>query len=74
MRAWWSFCSLVQSKAGSGRFRWAKLVVDMKKKGQTLPLLDGMIAATALRHGLIVATHNVRHFKRTGAKVVDPFA
>jgi hypothetical protein len=30
--------------------RWAKLVVDLKQKGKTMPLLDGMIAATALQH------------------------
>ena len=26
--------------------RWAELVVDLRRKGETLPLLDGMIAAT----------------------------
>lgn len=54
--------------------RWARLVVDLKRKGQALPLLDGMIAATALEHGLTVATRNASDFERTGVKVVDPFA
>src|SRR3954451_20111334 len=40
--------------------RWAELVVDLKRAGTTMPLLDGMIAATALRHHLIVATRNTR--------------
>ena len=53
---------------------WAKLVVELRRKGQKLPVLDGMIAATALAHGLTVATRNVRDFKRTGVNVVDPFA
>jgi predicted nucleic acid-binding protein len=53
--------------------RWARLVVDLKKRGQALPLLDGMIAATALTHDLTVATHNVRDFKRAGVRVFDPF-
>jgi predicted nucleic acid-binding protein len=53
--------------------RWAKLVVQVQKKGQTLPLLDSMIAATALEHGLTVASRNVRDFKNAGVKVVDPF-
>lgn len=54
--------------------RWAKLVVDLKRKGDTLPLLDSMIAATALEHDLTLATRNTRDFKRAGVKVLDPFA
>lgn len=53
--------------------RWARLVVDSKRKGRSLPLLDGMIAATALTHGLTVATRNTRDFQRAGVEVVDPF-
>ena len=52
---------------------WAKLVVDLQK-GDKLPLLDSMIAATALHHELTVATRNTRDFERAGVKVLDPFA
>ncbi len=58
--------------ASVGR-RWASLVVAAKRKGKTLPLLDSMVAATALEHQLTVATRNVTHFKSAGVKVVDPF-
>jgi predicted nucleic acid-binding protein len=54
--------------------RWAKLVVELRRTGYTLPVLDSMIAATALEHGLTVATRNIRDFRKTGVKVVDPFA
>jgi predicted nucleic acid-binding protein len=54
--------------------RWARLVVQLRKKGQTLPVLDGMVAATALEHGLTVATRNTRDFRKTGVKVFDPFS
>ncbi len=54
--------------------RWAKLVVDLKQEGETMPLLDGMIAATALQHELIIATRNIRDFGKAGVKVVDPFS
>jgi toxin FitB len=54
--------------------RWARLVVHLKRQGRSLPLLDSMIAATALEHGLTVATRNVRDFEQTGVRIVDPFA
>jgi len=53
--------------------RWAELMVDLKRKGETVPLLDGMIAASALHHDLIVATRNIRDFKKTRVKTVNPF-
>ena len=53
--------------------RWAALVVELKRKGETVPLLDGMIAATALQHDLIVATRNTRDFQKTGVKTLNPF-
>jgi toxin FitB len=53
---------------------WAALVVELKGKGVIVPLLDGMIAATALQHDLTVATRNTRDFQKTGVKTVNPFA
>ena len=53
--------------------RWATLVVELKRKGETIPLLDGMIAATALQHGLTLATRNTRDFQKTGVKTLNPF-
>jgi predicted nucleic acid-binding protein len=53
--------------------RWALLVGDLKRRGEPLPLLDGMIAATALHHDLTIATRNTRDFKRAGVKVLNPF-
>lgn len=53
--------------------RWATLLVDLKRKGETVPLLDGMIAATALHHDLVVATRNTRDFRKTGVRTVNPF-
>lgn len=34
---------------------------------------DLLIAATALNHGLTVATRNIRHFTPTGVATINPF-
>jgi predicted nucleic acid-binding protein len=36
--------------------------------------LDKQIAATALVYGLVLVTHNVRHFAGTGVELLDPLA
>jgi len=35
--------------------------------------VDILIAATAVEHGLMVATRNTRHFEPTGVEVINPF-
>ncbi len=35
--------------------------------------IDGLIAATAIIHDLILVTRNVRDFEDTGATVIDPW-
>lgn len=54
--------------------RWAQLLADMRASGRALPIKDSMIAATALTHGLRVATRNRPDFERAGVAVMDPFA
>jgi len=49
--------------------RWGRLMA-----GRTLPVIDSLIAATALEHGLTVATRNTGDFSQTGVAVVNPFA
>jgi hypothetical protein len=37
------------------------------------PVRDGLIAATALVHGMTVVTRNVDDFKRTGVPILNPW-
>jgi hypothetical protein len=48
---------------------WGRMTVQ-----NTLPVIDGLLAATAKIHGLILATRNVKDESRTGIQVVNPFA
>jgi len=38
------------------------------------PIRDGLIAATALVHGMTVITRNVDDFKSTGVQILNPWA
>jgi predicted nucleic acid-binding protein len=53
--------------------RWARLVSELRRKGEAMPLLDAMIAATALEHDLTVVTRNVSDFQKAGVRVFNPF-
>jgi predicted nucleic acid-binding protein len=39
-----------------------------------VPAIDGLLAATALTHGLTLATRNDRHVVGLGASVLNPFS
>lgn len=49
--------------------RWALLSVP-----DPVPVIDGLMAATAVEHDLTLVTRNVDDVKRTGADFVNPFA
>ncbi|OFW45154.1 MAG: hypothetical protein A3J29_18350 [Acidobacteria bacterium RIFCSPLOWO2_12_FULL_67_14b] len=54
--------------------RWAELLAHLRGSGRAMPIKDSLIAATALVHGLVVATRNRTDFEKTGVRIVDPFA
>ena len=58
---------------GQTAHRWAKLLAEVRATGQSMPFRDSLIAATALVHGLTVATRNARDFQNAGVRVVNPF-
>lgn len=48
--------------------RWGEL-----SAGRSLPVIDTLIAATAIVHGLTLVTRNIRDVESTGVPVVDPW-
>lgn len=53
--------------------RWAELLARLRTTGKAMPIKDSLIAATALTHGLTVATRNRVDFVKAGVRIVDPF-
>ncbi len=54
--------------------RWAELLASLRASGRAMPVKDSLIAATALFHGLTVATRNRADFEKARVNIVDPFA
>ncbi len=55
-------------------FRWGSLAARLEASGQTVPLVDTLLAATALQHNLIIVTRYVSDFLPCGVQVFNPWA
>src|SRR3954464_12913062 len=53
--------------------RWGHLAGTCKAKGVTLPVIDGILAATALHHNLTLVTRNVKDVQGTGVETLNPW-
>lgn len=52
---------------------WGEITATAQKRGLTISAADGLIAATALCHGLHLMTRNVDDFEPTGALLINPW-
>ena len=52
---------------------WGEMTARAQRQGRPVPMADGLIAATALRHGLQIMTRNTADFEPTGALVINPW-
>ena len=52
---------------------WGSLLGEAEQRGERLPAIDAMLAATARVGGLAVATRNESDFARCGVRVFNPW-
>ena len=52
---------------------WGEITAAAQANGRIIPAVDGLIAATALRHGLALMTRNVDDFAATGIRLINPW-
>jgi toxin FitB len=67
------FAGRVLPVDGAVADRWGWLMAESQGKGTTLPVVDCLLAATALHHNLTVVTRNASDFAVTGLSVANPW-
>ncbi len=53
--------------------RWGKIRAQARARGNTVPAIDAMLAATAQHRNLTIVTRNEAHFAITGVTVLNPW-
>ncbi len=67
------FAGRILAIDGAVADRWGWIMAQTQVKGMTLPVVDGLIAATALHHNLTAVTRNVSDFAVVGLSVINPW-
>jgi predicted nucleic acid-binding protein len=53
--------------------KWGELTGRLAAEGKPLPVVDGLIAATAAVHDMILVTRNEKDFQNLGLSIVNPW-
>ena len=53
--------------------QWAQFSASMERQGNTLAVMDSLIAATAHHYDLTIATRNVNDFNTLPLTIINPF-
>jgi toxin FitB len=54
-------------------FVWGNLVSAQQMKGRSIPVLDSLVAATAMAHQFTLATRNVADLRELGLDLFNPW-
>lgn len=53
--------------------RWGRMAGEAQTQRRPVPVIDGLLAATAIHHNLILVTRNVADIAQTGVSVFNPW-
>jgi predicted nucleic acid-binding protein len=53
--------------------RWGLIAAEARRKGKALPIIDGLLAATALHYNLTVVSRNAGDFATAQVQVLNPW-
>lgn len=53
--------------------QWGKILGESEKKGKKIPVIDCLIAASAIEENLTVVTRNIKDMEDTGARLLNPW-
>jgi predicted nucleic acid-binding protein len=53
---------------------WGEIQAKSEKEGKKMPVIDSLIAATAIKNNLTVVTRNVKDIENSGCKSINPWA
>ena len=53
---------------------WGRLTAAEQRRGRPLPVIDGLLLATAQLHDLALVTRNEAHFAGRGVPLVNPYS
>jgi predicted nucleic acid-binding protein len=53
--------------------RWGTIAATCSAAGRPVPVIDGLLAATALHHNLTFVTRNVPDVHKTGVRALNPW-
>lgn len=54
--------------------RWGRLAGSASARRSPIPVIDGLLAATALHYDLTLVTRDSKHLEAAGAALFDPWA
>jgi predicted nucleic acid-binding protein len=52
---------------------WGTLLAETEKRGAPVPVVDGLVAATAIAHNLTLVTRNTADFERLPVRLLNPW-